>query len=105
VLTLIAQGSGTLRVPIYQALLECCFRDGSRMLPGTAAAIWHAIDTGRASGGRDEEVRILEDIAVQVHLLRQALARLAEDTDADLGPRHRIAALTRQWTAVAPLRP
>lgn len=91
------------RLPLYQALLECGYRDGPRLHPGTAAAIWHRIDTVRAHGGAAEEVRILEGIALEVHVLKQKLGALAEDADGDLPPRLRIAALTREWLRVAPL--
>jgi hypothetical protein len=91
------------RLPLYQALLECGYRDGPRLHPGTAAAIWHRIDALRATGGGADEIRLLEGIALEVHVLKQKLAALTEDADADLMPRVRIAALTRQWIAVAPL--
>ena len=49
------------------------------------------------------EIRVLEGIALEVHVLKQRLADAAAEPDADLPPRVRIAALTRQWIAVAPL--
>ncbi|MGE3395981.1 MAG: hypothetical protein AB7H79_03655 [Sphingomonas sp.] len=91
-------------LPLYQALLECGYRDGPRLAPGTSAAIWHAIDSRRAAGGARDEIRILEDIAVEVHVLKQSLARLADDAEGDLVSRCRIGALTRQWLQFAPLR-
>jgi hypothetical protein len=91
------------RLPLYQALLECGYRDGPRLEPGTSAAIWHRIDSLLASGGSRDEINILEGIAVEVHLLKQRLADPAAGADEDLPPRVRIAALTRQWTAFAPL--
>lgn len=98
-----ANGGPGRALPLYQALLECTYRDGPRLVPGASAAIWHAIDTRRAAGAATEEILILEDIATEVHVLKQSLARLAEDANGDLVPRCRIAALTRQWLAHAPL--
>lgn len=92
------------QLPLYAALLECGYRDGPRLHPGTSAAIWHRIDTLRAEGGGAEEIRLLEGIAVEVHALKQRLCALDEEADADLPPRVRIAALTREWLAYAPLR-
>lgn len=91
------------QLPLYAALLECGYRDGPRLHPGTSAAIWHRIDRIRAEGGATEEIRLLEGIAVEVHALRQSLRDLKEDADADHMPRVRIAALTREWLAYAPL--
>ena len=99
----VGHGAGRA-LPLYQALLECRHRDGPRLVPGTAASIWHAIDRLRAENGAGDEVSILEEIAVQVHLLRQRLDRLDEDANGDLAPRGRIALLTRQWLEVATLR-
>lgn len=73
-------------------------------MPGTSAAIWHAIDGLHASKGGRDEIRILESIAIEVHDLKQKLAQIDDDADADIAPRLRIAALTREWLAVAPLR-
>jgi hypothetical protein len=98
------------RLPLYQALLECTHRDGPRLPRGAAASIWHAIDTLRAAGGRETEIRILEQVSVEVHLLRQRLDRLDRldrlggDEGGDTAPRARIAALTGQWVDVAVLR-
>ena len=91
------------RLPLYQALLECGYRDGPRLHPGTAAAIWHRIDALRATGGGADEIRLLEGIALEVHVLKQKLGNRSEDAKGDLTPRVRIAALTRQWLEVAPL--
>ncbi len=91
------------RLPLYQALLECGYRDGPRLVPGTSAAIWHRIDALRATGGAPEEIRVLEGIALEVHILKQRLADPVAEPDEDLPPRVRIAALTRQWLDVAPL--
>lgn len=91
------------QLPLYAALLECGYRDGPRLHPGTAAAIWHRIDTLRATGGGIDEIRLLEGIALEVHVLKQKLGTLDEDADGDLMPRVRIAALTREWLAFAPL--
>lgn len=98
-----ANGRGR-SLPLYQALLECGFRDGARLLPGTDASIWHAIDQARAGRGARAEIPILEEIAVQVHLLKQRLDRHDRVGESDLAPRLRIAELTRQWVEVAPLR-
>lgn len=92
------------KLHLYAALLECGFHDGQRPHPGTSAAIWHRIDMIRAGGGAPEEIRLLEGIAVEVHVLDQSLRDLAEEVDDDLMPRVRIAALTREWLAYAPLQ-
>jgi hypothetical protein len=69
-----------------------------------AAAIWHRIDTLRATGGPVEEIRLREGLSVELHTLGQNLCDRAK-TDGDLMPRVRIAALTREWLAFAPLSP
>jgi hypothetical protein len=88
---------------LYSALTECGYRDGPRLMPGTAAAIWRAIDALRARGEGREEIPILEQVAVQVHVLRQRLDRLDDNVRGDVEPRFRIAELTRAWLGVARL--
>lgn len=90
------------RLHLYGALLECG-ADGQLPDPGTPAAIWHRIDMLRGSGGSTEEIRLLEGLSVEVHALRQSLDRSARDEHGDPMPRVRIAALTREWLAFAPL--
>ena len=90
---------------LYSALTECGHRDGPRLMPGTAAAIWHAIDALRAQGEGREEIAILEQVSVQVHVLRQRLDRLDDNVRGDIEPRFRIAELTREWLGVARLMP
>lgn len=89
---------------LYGALLEYSHRDERRLHPGLSAAIWHRIDRLRASGGASQEIRLLEGIAVEIHALKRSLRDLAHDADGDLMPRVRIAALTREWLAFAPLQ-
>lgn len=86
---------------LYHALVECGHRDGGPLMRGTAAAIWHAIDTLQAQGRGTEEIRILEQVSVQVHLLANELKRPCEN--GDIAPRQRIAALTGEWLSVAHL--
>jgi hypothetical protein len=89
------------RLHLYGALLECASHDGEQPNPVTAAAIWNRIDALRATGGPAEEVRLPEGLAVELHVLRQSRRERADD--ADPMPRVRIAALTREWLAFAPL--
>lgn len=97
---------GTPGLPhLYSALTECGHRDGPRLMPGTAAAIWHAIDSLRARDEGREEIAILEQVSVQVHVLRQRLDRLDDNVRGDIEPRLRIAELTREWLGVARLLP
>ena len=92
------------RLPLYQALLECGYRDGPRLRAGHVGG--DLASDRRAARDRRRRARrsgVLEGIALEVHVLKQRLAEPAAEPDADLPPRVRIAALTRQWLAVAPL--
>ena len=98
-----ANGEAARAHHLYGVLLECGYRDGPRLPPSASAAIWHTIDSRRANGGPSEEIRILEDLAIELHVLKQSLTRLDDDASGDLPPRCRIAALTRRWLEFAPL--
>jgi hypothetical protein len=100
----IAIGRTGRRLHLYRALLDCGSHDGRRPHPGTTAALWDRIDTLRADGGASDEIRLLEGLSVEVHRLDQSLRDAVEDAGEELMPRVRIAALTREWLAYAPLR-
>lgn len=88
---------------LYGVLLECAHQGAERLPHRAAATIWREIDGLRSTGesGR-EEIRILEEVSVQVHMLKQILTRDDRAQEA-LAAKVRIAGLTRQWTEVARL--
>lgn len=89
---------------LYRALLDCGSHDGRRPHPGTPAALWDRIDSLRATGGARDEIRLLEDLSIEVHMLDQSLRAWVPDVEDERMPRVRIAALTREWLAYAPLQ-
>lgn len=99
-----AMGRTGRRLHLYGALLACGSHDGRRPRPGTSAAIWDRIDALRAAGGASQEIRLLEGIAVEVHILDRSLSEHSGDAGDQLMPRVRIAAMTREWLAYAPLQ-
>jgi hypothetical protein len=100
----IAIGRTGRRVHLYRALLDCGLQGGPRPHPGTPAALWDRIDSLRATGGALDEIRLLEGLSVEVHMLDQSLRTCSPDVNHERMPRVRIAALTREWLAYAPLQ-
>lgn len=85
---------------LYEILLECGHRGQATIAPGVPGLIWGAIDRLRTEGGAEEVIRILEDVSLQVHVLRLARG----DDEAQIAARARIAALTEEWLGVAAIK-
>lgn len=84
---------------VYQALVEDLPGDGSSIPPGTVTTVWRAIDLLQELGADEAQIRLLEKVSVELHVLR--LAHAYGDEESRLRPRTRIAALAEDWLEVA----
>jgi hypothetical protein len=84
---------------VYQALVEDLPEDGSSIPPGTIATVWRAIDALQENGGPPEQVKLLEQVSLELHVMR--LAHAFGDEDSRRRPRERIAGLAESWLEVA----
>jgi|GEM_PF-5201249 len=83
---------------VYRALFGDLITGGKSALPSVQATIWRAIDRLHNEGGDvDEQVSLLQYIALELHLVRYG------QRDATLGARNRLAELSRSWLSHAPL--
>jgi hypothetical protein len=89
----------TVAGAVYQALVEDLPDDGSSIPPGTVSTVWRAIDLLQEQGADEAQIKVLEQVSIELHVLR--LAHAFGDEESRLRPRTRIAALAEDWLEVA----
>ena len=87
-------------MPIYEVLVAGVLDGGLTTFTGAQARIWRAIDALHTERGSPEQIRLLEEVAVELHAMQLDLRHGGTQTV----PRRRIAALTDQWLELAEIR-